>query len=129
PETTPHGDHTATNRWVDNVHKVSPNVAAPLLSYFAHHVQRPHEKVNHGLVLGGAQGVGKDTMLEPVKRAVGPWNVHEISPQQVLGRFNGFVKSVILRISEARDLGELNRFAFYEHMKVFLAAPPDVIRC
>ena len=46
-----------------------------------------------------------------------------------MGRFNGYVKSVILRVSEARDLGETNRYAFYEHMKVFAAAPPDVLRC
>jgi hypothetical protein len=31
--------------------------------------------------------------------------------------------------SEARDLGETNRYAFYEHMKVYAAAPPDVLRC
>ena len=37
--------------------------------------------------------------------------------------------SVILRVSEARDLGDVNRFAFYEHMKPYLAAPPDVLRC
>ena len=35
----------------------------------------------------------------------------------LLGRFNGFVKSVILRVSEARDLGDVNRYAFYDHMK------------
>lgn len=46
----------------------------------------------------------------------------------MLGRFNGFVKSVILRVSEARDLGDVNRYSFYEHMKVFTAAPPDVLR-
>jgi hypothetical protein len=33
-------------------------------------------------------------LLEPVKRAVGPWNFHEVSPQHMLGRFNGFLKSV-----------------------------------
>jgi hypothetical protein len=31
-----------------------------------------------------------------------------VSPQQILGRFNGFVKSVILRVSEARDLGDID---------------------
>ena len=81
-------------------------------------MQRPHEKINHALVLGGKQGIGKDTILEPVKYAVGPWNFNEVSPQQLLGRFNGFLKSVILRVSEARDLGEFDRFAFYDHMKV-----------
>jgi hypothetical protein len=49
-------------------------------------------------------------------------------PQQMLGRFNGFVKSVILRVSEARDLGDVDRFAFYDHTKVYTAAPPDVLR-
>jgi hypothetical protein len=46
----------------------------------------------------------------------------------MIGRFNGFVKSVILRVSEARDLGDVDRFQFYDHMKVYTAAPPDVLR-
>jgi hypothetical protein len=33
-----------------------------------------------------------------------------------------------LRLSEARDLGETDRFAFYDHMKAYTAAPPDVLR-
>jgi hypothetical protein len=57
--------------------------------WLAHRVQQPQEKINHALVLGGPQGIGKDSLLEPVKRAVGPWNVAEVSPQHVLGRFNG----------------------------------------
>ncbi len=52
----------------------------------------------------------------------------DISPSHLLGRFNGFVKSVILRISETRDLGEIDRYAFYEHGKVYVASPPDVLR-
>ena len=68
------------------------------------------------------------TGLEPVKRAIGPWNFDEVSPQQMLGRFTGFLKSVILRISEARDLGEFDRFKFYDHSKAYITAPPDVLR-
>ncbi len=49
--------------------------------------------------------------------AVGSWNFAEVTPVQLLGRFNGFIKSVILRINEARDLGEINRYAFYEHLQ------------
>jgi hypothetical protein len=52
----------------------------------------------------------------------------QVSPKQVLGRFNGFLKSVILRVNEARDLGEFDRYAFHDHMKVYIAAPPDVLR-
>jgi Family of unknown function (DUF5906) len=76
----------------------------------------------------GNQGVGKDTLLEPVKAAIGPWNFSEASPAQVLGRFNGFLKSVILRLSEARDVGDYDRYALYDHMKAYIAAPPDVLR-
>ena len=72
--------------------------------------------------------LGKDTLLEPVKSAVGPWNFTEVSPTTLLGRFNGFVQSVILRISEARDLGDVNRFSFYDHLKTYAASPPDVHR-
>jgi hypothetical protein len=91
-------------------------------------VQRPHEKINHALVLGGKQGIGKDTMLEPVKHAIGSWNFAEVSPLNLLGNFNGFLKSVVLRVSEARNLGDVDRFKFYDHSKTLIAAPPDVLR-
>ena len=80
-----------------------------------HRVQRPWEKINHALVFLGAQGIGKDTLLEPVKDAIGPWNFAEVNPMQALGRFNSFLKSVILRISEARDVGDYDRYSFYDH--------------
>jgi hypothetical protein len=91
-------------------------------------VQRPGEKINHGLVLGGSPGIGKDTLLEPLKHAVGPWNFHDITPTHLLASFNAYTKSVILRINEARDLGEINRFSFYDRTKIYTAAPPDVLR-
>jgi hypothetical protein len=61
------------------------------------------------------QGIGKDTILEPVKYALGPRNFQEVKPPQIIGRFNGFIKSVIVRISEARDLGDVDRYQFYDH--------------
>jgi hypothetical protein len=122
------GDALQAGPWIDHMHLVYPDDAPHLIKWLAHRVQRPSEKVNHAIVLGGSQGVGKDTMLEPVKAAIGPWNFQEVSPQQAMGRFNGFLKSVILRTNEARDLGELDRFAFYDHMKTYTAAPPDVLR-
>ena len=116
------------DRWLYHVEKLYGDDAGHIIRWLAHRVQKPADKINHALVLGGKQGIGKDTLLEPVKHAIGAWNFLEVSPQQVLGRFNGFLKSVILRVSEARDLGEFDRFAFYDHMKSFTAAPPDVLR-
>ncbi len=91
------GDPGAAGKWVEHIERVYPSDAAHIIAWLAHRVQRPGEKINHALVLGGNQGVGKDT--------------------------------VVLRISEARDLGDMDRFAFYDHMKIYTAAPPDVLRC
>jgi hypothetical protein len=122
------GDASKAGPWISHIRRVYPADADHLINFFAHRVQRPEEKINHAIVLGGKPGIGKDTILEPVKRAVGPWNCQEVSPKTIFGRFNGFVKSVILRVSEARDLGDVDRYQFYEAMKVYCAAPPDVIR-
>ena len=121
-------DASKAGRWVDHIRKVYPESADHIVKWLASRVQRPEIKINHAIVLGGNQGVGKDTILEPVKNAIGPWNFSEVSPVQMMGRFNGFLKSVILRISEARDLGDTDRYAFYEHTKPIIAAPPDVLR-
>jgi hypothetical protein len=122
------GKATKAGPWLDHVEKVFGADADHIVKWLAQRVQNPSNKINHALVLGGLQGIGKDTMLEPVKRAVGPWNFSEVSPQHMFGPFTGFLRSVILRISEARDLGDTDRYGFYDHMKLYTAAPPDVLR-
>jgi hypothetical protein len=122
------GDPAQVGPWLDHIRRIYPEDVEHIVFWLAHRLQRPAEKINHALVLGGLQGIGKDSMLEPVKRAVGHWNCQEASPTQVMGRFNGFLKSIILRVSEARDLGESDRYKFYEHMKAYTATPPDVLR-
>jgi hypothetical protein len=114
--------------WLELAYRLFDDSAGHVVNWLAQRVQHPAEKINHALLLGGAQGIGKDTLLVPVRHAIGPWNFVEVSPQQLLGRFNGFLKSVICRVSEARDLGDIDRFAFYDHLKAYTAAPPDVLR-
>jgi hypothetical protein len=114
--------------WLNHIMKIYPNDHAHIVNWLAQRVQTPWDKINHALVLGRAQGIGKDTLLEPVRYAVGPWNFEEVSPISLTGRFNGFAKSVILRISEARDLGEGNRFTFCDHCKIYCSSPPEVLR-
>jgi hypothetical protein len=129
PPTIVRGDATKAGKWRDHVVKVYPEDHVHIIRWLAHRVQRPEEKLNHALVFGGAPGIGKDTILEPVRYAIGPWNFRDISPKQMMGRFNGFLRSVILRANEARDLGEFNRYEFYETMKPYTAAPPDFLWC
>jgi hypothetical protein len=129
PSTMQLGDPRKATPWLRHVLRVfKKDDAKHIIKWLAHRVQRPQEKINHALVLGGPQGIGKDTLLEPVKYAIGAWNFQEISPKEMLGRFNTFAQSVILRISEARDLGEFDRFQFYDRTKSYIAAPPDVLR-
>lgn len=133
PPTALRGDPKEAGPWLAHVRKVFTVEADHIIAWLAHRVQRPGEKVNHAIVLGGGQGVGKDSLLEPVRYAIGAWNFAEVSPTQLMGRFNGFVKSVILRVSEARDQGDagagkIDRYAVYEHTKTLTAAPPEVLR-
>src|SRR5690606_26266840 len=106
---------------------IYPDAWEHIERWLAHRVQRPGEKINHALVLGGKQGIGKDSLLEPVKQAVGHWNWSEVSPAVMLQSFNAWCRAVVVRISEARDLGDVDRFKFYEHSKTYIVAPPDVL--
>jgi hypothetical protein len=111
------GDAALAGPWIEHIRKIydGEGDADHIIRYFAFKVQHPEVKINHALMLGGGH-------------AVGPWNFIEISPKHISGRFNGYAKSVFLRVSEARDLGEVNRFDFYEQMKVLTASPPEVLR-
>jgi hypothetical protein len=115
--------------WRDHLYELWPDQGDHIERWFAHRVQRPGEKINHCLLLSGAPGIGKDAVIEPLKRAVGAWNFAEISPQAMLGNFNEFVRSVVLRVSEIKDLGDIDRFTFYEACKTLMASPPDTLRC
>jgi len=128
PPTLTPGNAAGAEKWLQHVRNIYPDYAERIVLWLAHRVQRPGQKLNHALVLGGEPGIGKDSILEPVKIAIGPWNFQETTPVSLLGRFNGFLKSVILRVSEARDMGDVDRYQFYDHTKILLAAPPDVLR-
>jgi hypothetical protein len=130
PPTIQPGDPAQATPWIDHVKKVYPDDADHIIRWLAYKLQNPSGKINHALVLGGSQGIGKDTILAPVVVAVGPGNFRDISPSHLIGAFNSFVMSVILRVDEARDLGEntrVNRFTFYDHMKIYAASPPEVL--
>jgi Bifunctional DNA primase/polymerase, N-terminal/Family of unknown function (DUF5906)/Primase C terminal 2 (PriCT-2) len=129
PPTIVPGKASKATMWVRHILKVyGKEDGKHLINYCAHLVQHPQIKINHGIFMGGGPGIGKDTILEPVKRAIGPWNFQETTPRGMRGQFNSYLKAVALRISEAHDLGDTDRFSFYEQMKNITASPPDVHR-
>jgi len=128
PPTITPGDPAKAGPWLEHIGLLFPESAEHIARWFAQRVQQPHVKINHCLVLIGPQGTGKDTIVEGPIPAVGHWNCWEVGPEDLMGRFNPHVKSVILRVSEARDLGDMDRYRLYERLKVLAAAPPDVLR-
>lgn len=122
------GDAKRADFWLNHVRYVYPEEADHIIKWLAHRSQYPQIKINHALVLGGMQGIGKDALLDPMYLAVGDSNVHRIAPTNLLDAFNGYLKSVVLVINEGRDLGEQNRPQFYEKLKAVIVAPPDFTR-
>ena len=122
------GDATKAGRWIELVQKVYPDDADHIIGFCSHRVQKPGEKINHGLILVGSPGIGKDTLLQPLASGVGLWNFKEIAPADIVSAWTDYMHSTVLRISELRDLGDINRFKFYEATKTVMAAPPDMVR-
>lgn len=116
--------------WINHVKKLYPNKDEHehFFDFCAHMIQRPGEKVNYGIVMAGAQGIGKDTALLPVRFGVGEWNAAEVGPDAITGAFNGHIKSVLLVINEVRPNDEEFKASnFYNVLKPLLAAPPEML--
>ena len=112
-------------KWLDHLKFMYPSEADHIVLWFAHRVQRPGDKVNHGLVFIGDPGIGKDTAIEPVIAAIGAHNFRSITAARFFkSDFNGYLKSVMLRIDEVHDLGGESKYAFHDRTKPVLAAPP-----
>jgi hypothetical protein len=96
------GNPKGAQRWLDHIFYIYPDDIGRILDWCAHRVQKPGEKINHALVFGGKPGIGKDTILQPVKYGIGAWNFREITAPTALEPNNDFLQSIILLISEAR---------------------------
>jgi hypothetical protein len=61
PIETP-GDPALAGPWVGHANRVYQDYATHIINFLAQRVQQPNVKINHALVLGGNQGIGKDTV-------------------------------------------------------------------
>jgi hypothetical protein len=127
------GDAARARPWIEHVNRLFPNEAKHILGWMAHRIQRPGIKPNFGILMIGPPGIGKDTVLVPLREGVGPWNYKDVGLNQMMGPFNDYQCSVVLRISEARDSGDgakgrIDRYALHDHLKPILAAPPETHR-
>jgi hypothetical protein len=117
-------------RWIEHVQKLWPDPAEHnyFFDYCAHMLQRPEQKANAAVILSGAQGIGKDAALYPVRIAVGSWNVKNIDPDDLFSPFKPWVQTLMLVVNEVRPTkDEFHASSMYNILKPLIAAPPDTL--
>lgn len=124
-------DNETVDLWLEHVERLFPDkrIREHFYDWAAFAIQHPDKKINHGILISGAQGIGKDSMLLPLRMAVGESNATEIGPDEISSNFNNFVKSVLIVINEVRP-HKNGSFAtsFYNRLKPILAAPPEQLK-
>ncbi len=94
-----------------------------MLDWFAYLLQHPDKKINHGLVLGGAPGVGKDTLLKPIRAALGAHNCSNPSADLLLTSFSDWAINKKLVIVQEVGWGGSKAAREIEHkLKPLLAS-------
>lgn len=132
---TPRRSGAQIDPWINLLNALYPTDAEHILKYFADAVQNPGRKCNHALVLGSeVHGIGKDTLLKPLKWAVGEKNYAIISPAEIFDKNNAWAASVVVQISETRNVGDgdghrISKYDMYERCKDLAAAPPTTLSC
>lgn len=115
--------------WIAHVKKLYPDPKEHLhfFDYAADMIQNPGRKPQHGILLAGQQGIGKDAMLLPLRRGSGPGNASSIDPDKLFSDFNPWQKSVMLVIDEVRPHPNAGRASdFYNKCKTLLANAGDM---
>jgi hypothetical protein len=122
-------DATEVAPWLDLVAFVIPDAAEreTVLNWLAWVVQNPSEKPNWALVIGSTyEGIGKDTMLAPVRDAIGRSSVREITADDLASDFTDYLVGARLLIVNEMELNE--RRAMANRLKPMVASPPYTLR-
>jgi len=116
--------------WLAHVRRVYP-VRAEQEHFFdwcAKTVQDPGVKINHGVVMAGDHGIGKDSILHPLRMAVGEENVESVRPKDLSSDYNPYVRSVLITVDElGTERTEHAAASLYNRTKTMLAAPPTML--
>lgn len=99
-----------------------------ILKWMAHTIQKPEIKINHILLLGGKEGIGKDFLLYPLVKAMGEY-CSIVQGKELLSNFNDFLLNCkYLHINET-ELGD-HKLATQvsTELKPLASAPPDTLK-
>ena len=132
---TTHGMTTASEAqvepWLDHVEFVmgSRFERDRFLRWCAFTAQHPEFKPNWHFLIMSLQGVGKDTLVQPVKLAVGDGNWKETLIFKLSEPFNGVIETKLLIVGETRqsDHGFMSAHDVGTRLKELLARPPEML--
>jgi hypothetical protein len=132
---TTHGTLMATaaqvKPWLDHVEFVmgSRFEAERFIKWCAFAAQHPECKPNWHFLIMSLQGFGKDTLVQPVKLAVGDGNWKETLIFKLSEPFNGVVETKLLIVGETRqsDYGFTSAHDVGTRLKELLARPPETL--
>lgn len=99
-----------------------------LLKWMAYTIRHPDKKINHMVLLGGAEGIGKDWLLQPLVVALGE-NHTTIEGDELIGDYQDYLlSSKHVHINEA-ELGDRKEAeAVSTKIKRLASAPPATLR-
>lgn len=114
--------------WLELAASVVPDATerSHVLDFLAYSAQHQGQKIHHALVLGSThEGVGKDTLLEPLRHVIGRAYVKEIGPEVLARPFNQYVVGTKLLV--VQEMHNFERKATMNRMKPLIAAPPHAL--
>ena len=113
--------------WLDLAERLFPDpaVRAVVLDWLAALLQRPGVKPAFVLVMGGHEGIGKDSLLAPIVLALGQHNVANVTMKALLGTQTYWLadKQLVL----ITEMHSFSRREVMEMLKPIGAAPPDML--
>ncbi len=118
--------------WLDHLARLLPCdwERNHLLDCLAFKYQHPDRKINHGILLAGHPGSGKDSALHPFLQAIGGpqlQNVAVVRGEDIISQFGYALENEVLVLNELRRGVNRDKRAVEEFMKVLCAAPPELI--
>jgi hypothetical protein len=114
--------------WLDHMAYLidRPAERAILFDWMAYLIQHQDQKPNWGVLVGGAHGIGKSTMLAPVREALGYINCREIGPVDLASGYTGWLAETKLFVVE--EMHTFERKETMQRLKGFLADPPHTLQ-
>jgi hypothetical protein len=118
--------------WLDHCVKLVPDDRERnhIFNVMAFKLQNPKIKINHAILHGGDQGIGKDTMWAPFIWSVcGPHNKNcgVIDNHELSAAWGYHLESEIVVLNELREPDAKDRRALANKLKPVIAAPPEML--